>query len=175
MEMSLPFGVLDQALAALGGPSLATGPSAATARSEQLYRLLRWLESVERGVVILLDDVHWADSDSLGLLSLLCRRIGPLPVAVIATMRTWPKDAREVASSLVGAGVARLVRLAPLTREGSTAMLAERSGRPVSGAAAARGLGAVRRQPAAARAGGVGDRAPARSTPRWPKLAGARA
>lgn len=138
MEMSLPFGVLDQALAALGGPPLTTGPHAATARPEQLYRLLRWLGSVEHGVLIVLDDVHWADSDSLELVSLLCRRIGTLPVAVIATMRTWPEDAREVASRLVGAGVARLARLAPLSREGSTAMLVERSGRAVSGAAAAK-------------------------------------
>ena len=43
-----------------------------------------------------------------------------------------------MASSLVGAGVARLARLGPLSREGSTAMLAERSGRAVSGAAAAK-------------------------------------
>jgi DNA-binding CsgD family transcriptional regulator len=138
MEMSLPFGVLDQALTTLGGPALAAGPQAVSARSEQLYRLLRWLETVDEGVLIALDDVHWADSDSLELLSLLCRRIGSLPAAVIATLRTWPEDAGEVASSLVGSGVARSVRLAPLSRQGSTAMLRERAGRAVSDAAAAK-------------------------------------
>ncbi len=138
MEMSLPFGVLDQAISTLAGPVLAMGPQAATGRSEQLYRLLRWLETVEQGVVLALDDVHWADSDSLELLSLLCRRIGSLPIAVIATLRTWPADAREVASSLVGSGVARLQRLAPLSRQGSTAMLTERAGRAVSDAAASK-------------------------------------
>jgi DNA-binding CsgD family transcriptional regulator len=136
MEMSLPFGVLDQALATLGGPSLATGPNAASARPEQLYRLLRWLETVEHGVLIVLDDVHWADSDSLELISLLCRRINSLPVAVIATLRTWPEDARETASMLVGAGVARLASLTPLSRDASTAMLVERTGRALSGGAA---------------------------------------
>ena len=138
MEMSLPFGVLDQALATLGGPALATGGQAATARPEQLYRLLRWLETAEQGVLIALDDVHWADSDSLELLSLLCRRIASLPVAVIATLRTWPEDAREVASSLVGSGVARLHQLTPLSRQGSTALLTERAGRELSEAAAAK-------------------------------------
>ncbi len=138
MEMSLPFGVLDQALVALGGPAMAAVPHAATARPEQLYRLMRWLETVEHGVLIALDDVHWADSDSLGLLSLLCRRIGSLPAAIIATLRTWPEEARAVASSLVGAGVARLQRLEPLSREASTVMLAERTGRAVSDAAAAK-------------------------------------
>jgi predicted ATPase len=118
MEMSVPFGVLDQALATLGGPTLAAGARAA-ARSEQLYRLLRWLENVDGGVVIALDDVHWADSDSLELLSLLCRRIGSLPVAIIATMRAWPEQARDVASGLVGSGVASLFRLAPLSPLGS--------------------------------------------------------
>ena len=138
METSLPFGVLDQALAALGGPSFATGPHAAAARPEQLYRLLRWLESVEQGVLFVLDDVHWADSDSLELVSLLCRRIGSLPVAVIATMR-------HVATRCTGGRLEpgrrrgrAPARLEPLSQEGSTAMLVERSGRALSDAAAAK-------------------------------------
>jgi DNA-binding CsgD family transcriptional regulator len=137
METSLPFGVLDQALAALDGPTLVTAAHPGPTRPEQLYRLLRWLGTVDDGVLIALDDVHWADTDSLGLVSLLCRRIGSLHVAVVATMRTWPPDAREVASGLVASGVARLVRLAPLTPAGSAAMLTERTGRVVSDAAAA--------------------------------------
>jgi DNA-binding CsgD family transcriptional regulator/tetratricopeptide (TPR) repeat protein len=136
MEMSLPFGVLDQALSMLGGPTLLTDSAAPIGRPEQLYRLLRWLERGTPGVLLALDDLHWADSDSLELLSLLCRRIGVLPVAVIATMRCWPADAIDVASSLVGSGLAHQVRLAPLSREGSMAMLIERTGRPVSDAAA---------------------------------------
>jgi hypothetical protein len=136
MEMSLPFGVLDQALAALGGPALLTGSDAAIARPGQLYRLLRWLERSERGMLIAIDDLHWADSDSLDILSLLCRRIGSPPAAVVATMRAWPEEARDVASRLFDAGVAQQVRLAPLSREGSTAMLVERAGREVSEAAA---------------------------------------
>jgi DNA-binding CsgD family transcriptional regulator len=138
METSLPFGVLAQALTALGGPALTARPERAAARPEQLYRLLRWLETVEQHVLIALDDLHWADSDSLGLLALLCRRIGSLPLAVIATLRTWPEDARQVASSLVASGVARLEPLAPLSRDASTAMLNDRAGRPVSDAAADR-------------------------------------
>ena len=134
METSLPFGMLDQALIDLGRPALASGSHVATARPEQLYRLLRWLEAMDQPVLIALDDLHWADSDSLGLLALLCRRIGSLPVAIIATLRTWPDDAREVTASLVGSGVARLERLAPLSRHASAAMLHERAGRPVSDA-----------------------------------------
>jgi DNA-binding CsgD family transcriptional regulator len=137
METFLPFGMLDHALSELAGPTLA-GPRAPTARSEQLYRLLRWLETVDRCVLIALDDLHWADSDSLGLLALLGRRISSLPVAVIATLRTWPEDARTVALSLVRSGVARLHRLVPLSRHASMAMLTSRAGRAVPDAAAAK-------------------------------------
>lgn len=136
MERSLPFGVLDQALSMLGAPTLLRGSAAPVGRPEQLYRLLRWLDRGTQGVLLALDDLHWADSDSLELLSLLCRRIGALPVAVIATMRCWPADATDVAASLVGSGLAHRVRLAPLSREGSMEMLIERTGRPVSDAAA---------------------------------------
>lgn len=138
METSLPFGVLDQALGALSGPILGMGPTVATARAEQLFRLLRWFESLDQGVVLLLDDLHWADSDSLELVSLLCRRIGSLPVAVVATLRPWPDQAHEVSRRLTTDGAARLARLAPLSRAGSRAMLEERSGRAVSGGAAVR-------------------------------------
>lgn len=137
MEVSVPFGVLDQALAMLDGPTLAAGYRTA-ARPEQLYRLLRWLGTVDGGVVIALDDVHWADSDSLELLSLVCRRVASLPVAIIATMRAWPEEARVMASGLVESGVANRFRLAPLSPQASTKLLTERAGRPVSDVAAAK-------------------------------------
>jgi DNA-binding CsgD family transcriptional regulator/tetratricopeptide (TPR) repeat protein len=173
METSVPFAVLDQALATIGGPTLAAGPQAATARPEQLYRLLRWLETSEQGVLIALDDVHWADSDSLELLSLLCRRISSLPAAIIATLRAWPEDAREAVAALVGSGVARLVRLDPLSRDASTAMLAERSGRAVSAVAADKawelcaGNPLLLEQVALAIGGGAFD---AEAAERWPAL-----
>lgn len=138
MERSLPFGVLDQALAALDGPSLAVGPQVGTERPQQLRRLLRWLETVDGGVVIMLDDVHWADSDSLELVALLGRRIGSLPVAVVATMRPWPVGPREVAARLVDSGAARFTVLRPLSAQGSAALLAQRSGHALSAAAAAK-------------------------------------
>jgi DNA-binding CsgD family transcriptional regulator len=132
METSLPFGVLDQALAPLGAPTFVSRRPVAAVRPEQLYRLLRWLDGVDQGVVIALDDVHWADSDSLEMVALLARRIGSLPVAIVATLRSWPEEAHDVVADLVATGSARHVRLEPLSREGSRAMLAERTRRTVS-------------------------------------------
>jgi hypothetical protein len=51
----------------LGGPNLLRESEPPIGRPEQLYRLLRWLDQGEQGVLIALDDVHWADSDSLEL------------------------------------------------------------------------------------------------------------
>jgi len=138
MESSLPFGVLDQALSAIGGPDLLTRADGSIGRPEQLYRLLRWLDGAEEGVVLALDDLHWADADSLELLSLLSRRVHARPVAIVATFRSWPAAARDLAADLVDSGVAQRVGLEPLTPEAAAAMLVDRSGTTISDVAATR-------------------------------------
>ena len=65
------------------------GPPAAS-----VYHLLqsvsRWLADAvaETPMVLLLDDLHWADPDSLALLELVTRRIDQLPILLMATYRT---------------------------------------------------------------------------------------
>jgi hypothetical protein len=44
-------------------------------------------------VAILLDDLHWADAESLATLGYLARRIERLPVAIIGALRPWPTAA----------------------------------------------------------------------------------
>ena len=73
--------------------------------------------------------MHWADSDSLALLSFLCRRIAALPVAVIATLRPWPLSARLAAEALTHDGYASIERLEPLTRSAAAILLAEHARR----------------------------------------------
>jgi DNA-binding CsgD family transcriptional regulator len=80
---------------------------------------------------VLLDDLHWADPDSLGLLSFLGRRIGTLPIAMIGTLRPWPPTALELAQRLATSGDARVERLTPLSQEATGAMLTEQTGDPV--------------------------------------------
>ena len=95
--------------------------------------VLRWLEShSDAPTMIGLDDLHWADPDSLGLLSFLARRIKPLPVALIATLRPWPPNAFGVAATLAHDGHAEMVTLSPLSELASGFLLAELVGRKLT-------------------------------------------
>ncbi|MDQ6713877.1 MAG: AAA family ATPase [Candidatus Dormibacteraeota bacterium] len=136
-EATLPFGIFSQALDDLGSQGAIepeTGPAVfgSDARAARYYGVLRFLQrsSVEP-VLLLLDDLHWADPDSLGLLSFLAKRIGALPVAMIGTLRPWPPNAIEMAQRLATSGDARLERLTPLSEAATGALLTERLGDPV--------------------------------------------
>ena len=98
VETSVAFSYLGQALYALECPvSLAetgvSGASVTDVRSAQFHQVLHWLRSIETPTAIILDDLQWADSDSLALVSFLCRRLEGLPVAIIMTLRSWPAAA----------------------------------------------------------------------------------
>ena len=133
LEELLGFGVLGEAIAAAGGPLLADPDDAGGpgARAHLFRAVLRWLETAGP-VLLAVDDLHWADRDSLSFLSFLCRRLGDRAAAVVATLRPWPPAAEELCTSLAGEGCAEVERLEPLTPAGAALFLADRVGRPVS-------------------------------------------
>ncbi len=143
METALPFGLLIQAFTELGGSSILqeTGSelTGSHARGAHFYSALRWLGTRGAGpALIALDDLHWADADSLSLLSFLCRRLGTLKVAVIAALRSWPAEADGLAARLARDGHAATQRLAPLGTASAGALLAARLGRELGEEEAAR-------------------------------------
>lgn len=134
VEATLPFGIFSQALDGLGSrAALDAGSSpvmsGTNVRATRFYTVLRYLEGKStEPVLLLLDDLHWADPDSLGLVSFLCRRISALPIALVGALRPWPPGVYDMVQRLAASGDARLERLKPLSDAAAVALLKERVG-----------------------------------------------
>ena len=129
VEAALPHGLIGQVLG--GEDTLATpdvaGDRPAASRFYVTLRQIR-LAAAGRPLLLALDDVHWADPDSLTLLHLLCRRAPALSLAVVATARPWPDSALRTAEQLAAHGLAGIQRLAPLTDRAARDLLREHFG-----------------------------------------------
>jgi DNA-binding NarL/FixJ family response regulator len=133
MEIALPFGLLAQALDGVGARGLLgedqIGSAAGDDRPARFYGVLRWLENHTGDPVLLaLEDLHWADADTLALTSFIGRRISSLPVAIIGSLRPWPAGVHDAVMGLVHEGRASAEHLAPLSAAAAGALLADRLG-----------------------------------------------
>src|SRR5437868_2104650 len=141
-ESSLPFGTIDQALRGLGFRRPTDAKSVRQpplqARATRLYAAEQFLEGLPSPSLILLDDLHWADEDSLALLSFICRRIGSLPIALIGTLRPWPPSALNMLAPLVTNGDATVEQRMPLAAGAAAEMSNERAGTTSAGPSAER-------------------------------------
>jgi DNA-binding NarL/FixJ family response regulator len=113
-----------------GGGEIETGNLGAT--FEAAARYLAAL-AARRGLLVVLEDLHWADATSLSLVPFLARALRGEPIAFVLTFR--PDD--QAGAPALAAMRAELARerlsqellLAPLSREEATALLAEALGR----------------------------------------------
>lgn len=133
METSLPFGVLAEALRGVGGQGVLEPDESAAGiagdRASRLYGALRWLQAqVEPGMLLVLDDLHWADADSVALFSFVCRRLASLRLGLITALRPWPSQAHEAVANLAHEGCGVIQRLAPLSETASGMLLDSRVG-----------------------------------------------
>jgi DNA-binding CsgD family transcriptional regulator len=103
------------------GPALPAVPPAPVVLAEALLRVLRWL-SPERGVVVVLEDMHWADGETLAVLAYLADHVTAFPVAVVLTARSDEPGMSGLSSALTRA--APHLRLAPLADSAVAAMAA---------------------------------------------------
>jgi predicted ATPase len=90
-------------LPALGAivPGLGTAASGAGAsavvRGEAVIQLMAAL-APSAGLVVVLEDLHWADPDTVGVVDYLADNVGGMPVLCIVTIRSeLPSAARELA------------------------------------------------------------------------------
>lgn len=100
-------------LAPLVPQLLPTAPQAAPLSTDQLTgRLFRAVSAAiagaaDRPLVVVIDDLHWADDDTLALVRHLVARLADLPCLIVVTMRS--------ATAAVAGALAELERLAPTT------------------------------------------------------------
>lgn len=140
-ERTRPFGLVAGALglnrrsadprrAAIGGLLSGHGPADAAPTSGDIHfrvidEIVDLLESwcAERPVVLVAEDIHWADVASLSTISSLVRRLPLAALLVIVTTRPSPRLA-EVARLLddLEAGGAQTLHLQPLTSEGLSSL-----------------------------------------------------
>jgi class 3 adenylate cyclase len=92
-----------------------------------VWQLLARLARPEGGLLLVLEDLHWADQDSLRLLAYLARELDDLPVWVVGTYRSDELHRRHPLTALVAdLGRARRydeVHVSPLDREQVRLML----------------------------------------------------
>jgi predicted ATPase len=95
---------------------------------EGLLRLLRWIGGAA-GCLVLLEDLHWADADTLALVEYLAGAVRDSPVLVAASARDdWPAAAVD---RLVSTEDVTTLRLARLSADEVGALAASRVGAPV--------------------------------------------
>ena len=129
------FRFADQLFASLGA-DVVHGSSGSKAeslkgdpqRSNRFLSALRALDdcSSRSPLLLLLDDLHWADSDSLAILEILCRQIPTHAVAVVGTLRPWPPLAIETVRRLEIDGCVSVQELEPMSLDGSMNLLEAR-------------------------------------------------
>jgi hypothetical protein len=133
-------GLLGAAERLLGRQATRPDPDPTLERLALFDGLIEFLAGVGRAgpLVLVLDDLHWADAPTLALLRHLCRAPAPIPGLVVATYR----DSELARTHPLAATLAELRRehavervpLSGLAREDVAAMLERASGHPAPAA-----------------------------------------
>ena len=128
-----PLGPVHDIARELGGDLLDV-VRAASSRDEIFDALLRDVEALDGLVVLVVEDIQWADEATLDLLRFLTRRITRLPVLLLVTFRDdalAPGDRlRVVLGELAGRRTTRRIDLPPLTPAGVRELAEGSSYRP---------------------------------------------
>lgn len=83
---------------------------------EAILRLLG-IAGRDRGCLLVLEDLHGADPETLAVIEYLLDNLEDQPIALIATVRSGPCPAGELAQLANQCGTASSIELGPLTRD----------------------------------------------------------
>jgi DNA-binding CsgD family transcriptional regulator len=112
-------------------PSELSSDDSAFAILHGLYWLLNHLVADGPAAALLLDDLHWADAESLRMLAYLAPRLDGLRLAVLATARTGESAGTDLAR-LAAVRETTVLRLEPLSVAATAMLCEERLGTPAS-------------------------------------------
>ena len=137
----LPYQPFLEALGPLGGlPRAGTPAAGSQLRVFQDTLSLLGRRAAAAPLLLVLEDLHWADTSTLDLVVFLAHNLQDGRVVLLATARAdEPSSAervRRLADGVRRSGSALLVELGPLDREAVTALLAARAGAPPAAALA---------------------------------------
>jgi DNA-binding CsgD family transcriptional regulator len=93
--------------------------------AEAVLRVLQWAAG-DAGVVVILEDLHWADDATLAVTRYLVDHASEVPVLVFGTIRTG--EGREDVRALLEAGGAQICPIGRLTDDEVRAMIAACAG-----------------------------------------------
>lgn len=116
-EVAAPFVKLIPSLATRG-LSAPSYDDATAEKAAQVAALVSWLGRVSREVcpvVLVLEDLHWADIATLEALNLVARELSNTRVMLVGTFRPNEVDRSSILFNPVDAGTTRLLEVPPLT------------------------------------------------------------
>ena len=170
-----PLGPLRDVSRQVGG-ALVEALKQGTSRERIFSTMLDELERAGEHVVLVIEDMHWADDASLDLLKYLGRRIARTHAMLIATYRNDEVDARHPLQSAIGHLPGEAVHRLPLPPLSETAVseLAQTLGRVGGGIARRHHRQSILRHRSAGRTGGrsAGFRARCRARENRPAVQG---
>jgi DNA-binding CsgD family transcriptional regulator len=131
----LPYQPFVEALRPLGTLPQVDGPGAGSQlRVFQETTALLFDHAAATPLLLVLEDLHWADTSTLDLVVFLAHNLGDRRVLLLATYRAdelaSAERVRRLADGVRRSGSALLVELGPLEHEELTALVAARAGAP---------------------------------------------
>jgi DNA-binding CsgD family transcriptional regulator len=128
LDRSRSFGALEAALGVTPAPTEAIPTDTPGAEFRALDQLLELVEerALSAPVLIAVEDLQWADGETIVALRAIGRRLGHLPIALLTSFRPWPQIAEltTLAESWSREGALQLT-LAPLDRDAVAELAAE--------------------------------------------------
>ena len=132
----LPYQPFAEALRPLGGPRPTDGPAVSQLRFFEETLALLTGHAAAAPVLLVLEDLHWADTSTLDLVVFLAHNLAERPVVLLATYRRdEPSSAgrmRRLADGVRRSGSGLVLELGPLAPGELTALLAAHAPMPAA-------------------------------------------